>query len=198
MNTVCIEPFNFKVRTIFGCTDVPVPHVGASQYIDYRHWNTFHWNSLSFPLVLRLRVDLNNNVNNNVCVTASHSLWFIDLVPDSWTTVKKTVDYIWWSAKTNQTCPPSVLLSILVLNVVGSRRSLLLLQLTRMSSLRRSRVSYPGRRFLYIATWPLLQKKHINGLKKNKKTNGFDCSIVKIAMIACISTWVFSKLFHSE
>ena len=132
-----------------------------------------------------------------MCVTASHSLWFIDLDPDSWTTVKKTVDYIWWSAKTNQTCPPSVLLSILVLNVVGSRRSLLLLQLTRMSSLRRSRVLYPGRRFLYIATWPLLQRKHINGLKK-QKTNGFDCSIVKIAMIACISTWVFSKLFHSE
>ena len=32
--------------------------------------------------------------------------------------------------------------------------------------IRKSRVSYPGRGFLYSATWPLLLKKHYNGLNQ--------------------------------
>ena len=37
--------------------------------------------------------------------------------------------------------------------------------------IRKSRVSYPGPRFLSSATWPLLLKKHYNGLNQTKPIN---------------------------
>ena len=36
--------------------------------------------------------------------------------------------------------------------------------------IRKSRVSYPGPGFLSSATWPLLPKKHYNGLNQTKRT----------------------------
>ena len=38
--------------------------------------------------------------------------------------------------------------------------------------IRKSRVSYPGPRFLSSATWPMLPKKHYNGLNQTKLSLG--------------------------
>ena len=44
-------------------------------------------------------------------------------------------------------------------------------------SIRKSRVSYPGPRFLSSATWPSLLKKHYNGLNQTKVlTYALPCS----------------------
>ena len=37
--------------------------------------------------------------------------------------------------------------------------------------IRKSRVSYPGPAYLSSATWPLLPKKHYNGLNQTKSKN---------------------------
>ena len=41
--------------------------------------------------------------------------------------------------------------------------------LKRSGIIRKSRVSYPGPGFLSSATWPLLPKKHYNGLNQTKQ-----------------------------
>ena len=39
--------------------------------------------------------------------------------------------------------------------------------------IRKSRVSYPGPGFLSSATWPLLPKKHYNGLNQTQSYDGY-------------------------
>ena len=41
--------------------------------------------------------------------------------------------------------------------------------------IRKSRVSYPGPGFLSSATWPMLPKKHYNGLNQTKPNGLFVC-----------------------
>ena len=53
--------------------------------------------------------------------------------------------------------------------------------------IRKSRVSYPGPRFLSSATWPSLPKKHYNGLNQTKPNNvkwifHRDCPLVRMAL----------------
>ena len=49
--------------------------------------------------------------------------------------------------------------------------------------IRKSRVSYPGPGFLSSATWPLLPKKHYNGLNQTKHLNTFSDSDSFMTMV---------------
>ena len=57
--------------------------------------------------------------------------------------------------------------------------------------IRKSRVSYPGPRFLSSATWPSLPKKHYNGLNQskpnqNKGNENESLSLVKHTVKHCM------------
>ena len=52
---------------------------------------------------------------------------------------------------------------------------------------RKSRVSYPGPGFLSSATWPLLPKKHYNGLNQTKSTYIHNCMQYQIYVLVFIS-----------
>ena len=48
--------------------------------------------------------------------------------------------------------------------------------------IRKSRVSYPGPRFLSSATWPSLPKKHCNGLNQTKPNRDYPSDSASIQM----------------
>ena len=59
--------------------------------------------------------------------------------------------------------------------------------------IRKSRVSYPGPGFLSSATWPLLPKKHYNGLNQTKP-NKYSKLIIYINMLR--NMYIYSVLLY--